>query len=136
MKKRKSRWISLAHLRSIEIDKTAHDRAMAGMPVVEPAAYVQPLAHIYRVLLAERDKSDVVNIGAVAKALEAWARVHRFDLDGQVIAKAARKAVEHPRLFSADGLARWLRVSYAERQRIGLKTIGAYDVSRAERQRR
>src|SRR5262249_19959779 len=54
----------------------------------------------------------------------------------QVIAKAARKAVEHPRLFSADGLARWLRVSYAERQRIGLKTIGAYDVSRAERQRR
>ena len=133
MKKRKrSRWISLAHLRSIEIDKVVHYRAMAGVSVVEPEAYVQPLAHTYRVLLSEKDKTAEVNIAAIIKSLEAWARVHRLTVTAEVILKAARKAVEHPRMFSARGLARWLRVPYAERQLIGLKTIGATDKSPEE----
>lgn len=134
-RRKKSRWVSLANLRSIEIDMIVRDRQRSE-PVIDPTTYIQPLAHTYRVLLSEKNKRAEVNITAVAQALAAWARVHRFDIPGDRILHAARKAVEHPRFFSADGLARWLRVSYTERQRIGLKTIGAYDVNRAERDRR
>jgi hypothetical protein len=118
MKKRKSRWVSLANLRSIEVDKVVCHRRKTMAPIVDPETYVQPLAHIYRCLLAERGKTDVVNISAVINALVAWARVHRFSFtDEQIIPRAARKAVEHQRLFSVDGLARWLRVSYARSAR-------------------
>src|SRR4051812_26806109 len=106
--KRRSRWVSLANLRSIEIDKLVRDRAKQGVRVVEPTTYVQPLAHTYRCLLSEKDKTAEVNIASVTKALQAWARVHRIRIDDQIILNAARKAVDHPRFFSADGIARWL----------------------------
>jgi len=133
-RKRRSGWITLSHLRSIESDKIVRDRAIRRVPIIEPEAYVQPLAHIYRRLLSEKHKTDDVNVTTVADALRAWAHAHRFRFtDDQIIPRAARTAVERPRLLSADGVAKAFHLSYEERQRIGVRTIGAFDVSREER---
>jgi hypothetical protein len=35
--------------------------------------------------------------------------------------------------FSADKLAKWLNVTYAERQKLGLRTIGAFDIPKEQR---
>lgn len=48
----------------------------------------------------------------------------------------AREVVRQPRLDQADECAARLRLSYAERTRLRITTIGAYDVDKRERLRR
>jgi hypothetical protein len=58
---------------------------------------------------------------------------HFTPTDAEDVIEEARQT---RRCWSSDNLARWLGVTYAHRQELGLTTIGAIDVNKHERKRR
>jgi hypothetical protein len=62
-----------------------------------------------------------------------WCRTWTPRAPAQLVEDAIAAATRKPRLYRADKVATMLGVSYAERQWLGLRTIGAVDVSKAER---
>jgi hypothetical protein len=57
-------------------------------------------------------------------------RKHLSIAEAEAVIAEARRI---PRRMKADALARWLGVTYAERQRLGLTRIGACDVGKRAR---
>jgi hypothetical protein len=73
--------------------------------------------------------------GDLAFALENWARRLGAVLPSDEIKAIAQQVQASPRRFLADTLAKWLKVTYAERTTLKLTTIGCIDVSKAQRTR-
>jgi hypothetical protein len=71
--------------------------------------------------------------GDLAFALENWARRLGSKLPTHEIDGIVKKVTANPRRFKADTLGSILRVTYAERTKAGLQTIGSFDVPKAER---
>lgn len=114
-------------------------RSRHGGPVIDSDdgwSYLDPGLHIAvgHVLAVRAEREGLVEADFVAR-LAAQHAHHLLPLVpyGAVVA-AARLASEAPRRWRADDLATALGVKFAERQRLGLTTIGCCDLSRAERQ--
>jgi hypothetical protein len=69
-------------------------------------------------------------IGAVQHAAS---RMRRFGMTRTEAAAIIEEANRTRRHMSADSLARWLGLTYEMREKIGITTIGAIDVSRRQR---
>jgi hypothetical protein len=125
-KRRRRGRVDFPKQRAWEIDQISFHRYRTGTPVVEPAAYLLPMARTYRDIIGD-------NVDLVAQALCRWAVVHRFTFEPQEIQLAADTAVSTPRFMSSEELAAMLQLTYAERQEIGVYSIGACDKTKAER---
>lgn len=73
--------------------------------------------------------------GDITAKVVAWARVWAPWCSAQEAAALAAHVVSHTYKFSADTLAEKIGLTYAERQSLGITTIGATDVDPAERER-
>ena len=73
--------------------------------------------------------------GDLVFALDLWARRVGAKLSDRELSRVARNVSAKPRLFKADTLGNLLRVTYDERSKLKLTTIGCYDVSKAQRRR-
>jgi hypothetical protein len=71
----------------------------------------------------------------LAFALENWARRLGAVLPSEEINALVQQVQASPRRFRADPLAKWLKVTYRERTKLKLTTIGCIDVTRAQRTR-
>ncbi|QIG91974.1 hypothetical protein [Bradyrhizobium sp. 6(2017)] len=72
--------------------------------------------------------------GDVATHIVAWARSWAPWLPQDKAKQLAERVAAEPRKFTADALAWRLRLSMAERTALKITTIGAFDVSKAERE--
>ena len=68
--------------------------------------------------------------------LKLWCERWAPDLSIMLCRNVAQEALRRPRLDNADQCAERLRLSYAERTRLHITTIGSYDVSKRERTQR
>src|SRR5262249_21010359 len=93
--------------------------------------YVTPMARCLRRLQGERGRPHSSNAGL--DRLKSWACAS--DVSADCPTDAVEMAVDEPWLEGADDLADQLRLSYEERQHLGLRTIGAFDVSKRKRAR-
>ena len=84
-------------------------------------------------LLVRRNKPGSLTADELFDRLETWARRHAPDAQRSQLRKAAEGAIARPYLDKADRLARHLVLTYAERQRLCVRTIGACDVDKAGR---
>ncbi|MBH5372946.1 hypothetical protein [Bradyrhizobium glycinis] len=73
--------------------------------------------------------------GDISEKVVAWARVWAPWCSAHEAVALAAHVVSHPYNFSADTLAEKIGLTYAERQSLGITTIGAMDVDPAERER-
>src|SRR5262249_5438404 len=65
--------------------------------------------------------------------LELWCERRAPDVQMGLLQSAARRARYRHRLDNSDTCGQHLRLSYVERTKLRIKTIGSYDVTRAER---
>lgn len=73
--------------------------------------------------------------GDIVAKVVAWARVWAPWCSAEEAAALAAHVVKRPYNFTADVLAEKIGLTYAERQALGIKTIGSTDVGPAERER-
>ncbi|WP_050626691.1 hypothetical protein [Bradyrhizobium viridifuturi] len=73
--------------------------------------------------------------GDIPTKVVAWARVWAPWCSAGEAAALAAHVVSHPYKFTADVLAEKVGLIYAERQALGIKTIGSTDVNSADRER-
>jgi hypothetical protein len=74
--------------------------------------------------------------GDVMARMVAWARMWAPWMGEAEVQWRAARAAQQPLRWKADTLGKLLRLTDADRQRLRIKTIGACDVSKAERVRR
>jgi len=124
-------------------DPTAHrlreiERVIQARHGVVPATdnadlYLTPVAQCLRRLCEQRvgPKSPTLR-----ERMERWAQRYAPDVDDSVLDDAVATAMRRDVIEKADKIAVRLHVSYEERQRLRLVTIGSYDVNKAGRKRR
>lgn len=83
--------------------------------------------------------SDVNILTAISKSMTGqrladWCGVFAPEVSENEIAAAEASAIGRRRMLSADDCAALLGVTMEQRQRLGLRTIGATDMAKAERQ--
>lgn len=62
-----------------------------------------------------------------------WAELRCPDFAPDKVTKLARRVVAHPRRWNAETLGQKLRLSMDDRKRLGVTTIGAFDVPKKDR---
>jgi hypothetical protein len=72
--------------------------------------------------------------GDVIKHIVGWARAWAPWMPSAVAERLAERVAAEPRKWTADALAWRLRLSMAERTELKITTIGAFDMSKAERE--
>ena len=72
---------------------------------------------------------------ALLERLDLWCDRRGPDVSAKLRRDVVRAVLPRPRLDNADDCARRLRLSYDERTRLGITTIGAYDANKRERAR-
>jgi hypothetical protein len=72
----------------------------------------------------------------LADRLKLWCERWGPEISMVLCRKIAREVLQRPRIDSADVCAARLRLSHEERTRMGITTIGAYDVDKREREKR
>lgn len=70
---------------------------------------------------------------AVIEMLRQWCARSGPEISDETCIRIARDACRNGRVPRADALGKRLRLSYAERQRLGITMIGAFDVDRKQR---
>ncbi|MCZ8158638.1 MAG: hypothetical protein O9256_01940 [Rhizobiaceae bacterium] len=76
-----------------------------------------------------REANDQELVAAVVAACRKWLPVLTFD----EVEEEALDAIDHPAFEKADVVAKRLGVTFAERQSLGLKTIGCRDLNKRQR---
>jgi hypothetical protein len=91
---------------------------------------------------AGRDDAEVMahhlarRPGDARKHIKTYLRRHAPWMSGDETKRLIATVMAKPRKFRADTLAARLNLTFAERARLGIKTIGAVDVDKAERVKR
>lgn len=121
--KRHDKPFSLENLRMREIEDVIRHRHGNGIPDPSGTDDVD-LCHAYL---------RVVALTPASQNVSSWALVWAPWADPVTLALMDQAAADRERMLPSDAVARMLYVTMAERSALGLKTIGACDVSKAER---
>jgi hypothetical protein len=65
-----------------------------------------------------------------------WCSLWAPWMPANVLKCLVAKVIANPKRWSADGLAKQLGLTFADRMKLGIRTIGSIDVSKAERDKR
>jgi hypothetical protein len=96
--------------------------------------YLLPVARCYHKILA--DKGKQVSVEMLLDRLGLWCDTWAPHLTPDQVADVVDRVLDGPSIFENDDeLGKRLRVSYADRRRLKLRTIGAYDVNRKSRKK-
>ncbi|KRR26481.1 hypothetical protein CQ14_03060 [Bradyrhizobium lablabi] len=95
--------------------------------------YLVPVARCFIKIL--RDKGPAATAPEISDRLALWCGRWAPNITAGQIAGVVDEALDNPRFDRDDDLGAALRLTYAERRRLKLKTIGSYDINRAGRQR-
>ena len=105
------------------------DDAIVYLPFLAAA-----VVNVKRLTLAKKP-SDHEDERQVLDAVVAVCRKWLPTIDQDEITDAGWDAVSEPSYLGADAIAKGLMITFAERQALGLKTIGACDISKRERKK-
>ena len=122
---------SLATLRLREIERLIRSRHLYVPNTDDADIYLVPAAQLLRRIVL--DKFGQLTIADIIDRLEVWAPSFAPQISAETLESVARYAMGHPILANADTLAAQLRLTYEERARLRITTIGACDVNRAGR---
>jgi hypothetical protein len=121
---------SFATLRLREIERTIPTRTVEQTQAVLPEVVVT-----YREIIRRRWMGHVCD-GELEERLDMWLGKmrHRRTFTDEQIAEAFEEAERRKGMAPADRLAEILGLEFADRQRLAIRTIGAVDKTRLERQ--
>ncbi|MGY3445634.1 hypothetical protein [Bradyrhizobium sp. USDA 4473] len=120
------------HLR--EIERVLYDRRGTDDCDLYLHHAVAEAAACFR--LMQRERGERPDVSTVLKGLELWCDRNAPDLAGSAADVAARAVEDRWGLSKADDLGGRLRLSDADRTRLAIRTIGAYDVDKKARETR
>jgi hypothetical protein len=105
----------------------------SALPFSDDAdVFLLTVAKLFRQNLANR--GDLPHRDDVLDRLAVWAERWAHSIPTDYLPKIVARAMRQPALERADRLAALLHLTYADRQYLKITTIGACDVSRAQRQ--
>jgi hypothetical protein len=96
--------------------------------------YLVPVAQTLRCIYEK--SHGLATTADVLDRLQVWAQVRTPLVSEEQLEAAAREAMGQHKLDNADALAARLKLTYADRMRLGITTIGACDLDKAGRTRR
>jgi hypothetical protein len=114
-----------------EIERVVNDRHGTVPDTDDADVYLIPVAQCFRKILV--DKGKPASVDAVMQRFGFWCERWAPGLSTDQVADIVRGVLAQPKLDADDDLGATLRLSYADRQRLGIRTIGSYDVDRKSR---
>ncbi len=130
-----NRHFDFARKRLREIEQIIADRYGVLPDTDDADAFLDPVASCHFDMFWRR-KRRPPNFDELLDRLNLWCDGRARDVSFKLRRDAAREALRRRRLESADECAVRLRLSYEERTRLRITTIGAYDADKKERERR
>lgn len=118
-----------------EIERIVKDR-WGAVPDTDDANMIldQVSCCLFSMIWKKTGRRPTLNF--LADRLKLWCEALAPDISADLCWKVANATLQMPRLDNADTCAARLRLSYEERARLRITTIGAYDADKPERQRR
>lgn len=134
--KRKAAPPDLTRFRLRELERLIQHRHGFVPDTDDASLYLVPVAQSLLRVHETKNGHGSATLESILGQLRVWKFPFAPDVAECQLEDAAREALRFPRTANADAIARQLHVSYAERQQLGLTTIGAYDCDKSERMRR
>jgi hypothetical protein len=121
---------SRAGKRLRELDRLIRDRHGVALPDTDDIdLYLAPVVRCFRKITI--DKGKPAHADGLTNRLALWCDTRAPNVTADLIADVVRQVLTEASKFDSDDeLGATLRVSYSERQRLKITTIGSYDVSR------
>ncbi|MBY3254539.1 hypothetical protein HFO09_14095 [Rhizobium laguerreae] len=133
-RKRTGRTWALAAQRLAEIEELIRSRHGAFVDSDDGESYLPHLAAAaVNARRAALSKSDAPKKDDAARAAMLACRRWLPKIDPIAVQDAAEEAAQEPRYEKADELGAALRVTFAERAALGLKTIGCFELTKKQR---
>jgi hypothetical protein len=118
-----------------EIERVIKDRHGRVPDTDDADVYLIPVARCFRKILV--DKGKIASVGAVLQRFGFWCDTWAPHVTTDQAADIVREVLtQPPKLDFDDDLGARLRLSYADRLRLKITTIGSYDVNRKSRKKR
>jgi hypothetical protein len=117
-----------------EIERIIKDRHGKVPDTDDADIYLVPIARCYRRILHDRGK--LVSVDHLMQRFGFWLKTWAPHVtDGQAADIVRSALAKPPRLDADDRLGASLRLSYADRHRLNIRTIGSYNVDRKSRRK-
>lgn len=117
-----------------ELERIIAARHGSALDTDDADTYLEPVAQTLRRIY--ENKNGFATTAHVLDRLQVWAEVRTPQVSTGMLQEAAREAMQRPRMDTADVLAVRLNLTYAERTRLQITTIGACDLNKAGRIRK
>jgi hypothetical protein len=114
-----------------ELERVINARHGKDLDTDDADIYLVPVAQCLRRL--HESKDGPATFADLFDRLTIWARVRTPRVAARMLRAAATEAMDNPTMERADALARRLRLPYVAREVLGIRTIGAFDKSKAAR---
>jgi hypothetical protein len=123
---------SRARKRLREIERTISDRHGSVPETDDADLYLSPVANCFHVIAAERGRA--VTVDGIVNLFGLWCQTWAPHVIEQQVVELAREALAGPpKLIADDIVGSALRLSYADRLRLKISTIGSFDADKALR---
>ena len=132
-KHRRQHNLTIQRLR--EIERIVKDR-WGAVPDTDDADLILDQVACCFLHIMRKQTGRLPELNYLADRLTFWCETFGPDISAHLCWKLAKEALQYPRLDNADTCAKRLRLSYEDRTRLGITTIGAYDADKPERERR
>jgi len=110
------------------------ERGRVSHDTYDAALYLLPVAQCF--LRIRRANLGTLTYGRLFDCLEVWCETHAPTVSGSHLHIVVGQARAEPYMEKADAIACRLNLIYSERQALHIRTIGACDVNKAERDKR